>query len=67
MKRYVTAGLLALALAGCTQTHIPQPRPTPRCEEDQPCWDCRTMGNHICGPTTTEGAELIPPLTITAP
>lgn len=19
------------------------------CEEDQPCWDCATMGNHICG------------------
>lgn len=21
-----------------------------RCEEDMPCWDCKTMGNHICGP-----------------
>jgi hypothetical protein len=20
------------------------------CEEDQPCWDCNTMGNRICGP-----------------
>jgi hypothetical protein len=20
-----------------------------RCEEDQPCWNCKTMGNHICG------------------
>lgn len=20
-----------------------------RCQEDQPCWDCRTMGNGICG------------------
>ena len=20
------------------------------CQEDQPCWDCRTMGNRICGP-----------------
>lgn len=20
------------------------------CEEDEPCWDCRTMGNKICGP-----------------
>lgn len=19
------------------------------CEEDQPCWDCTTMGNRICG------------------
>lgn len=21
-----------------------------RCEEDQSCWDCSTMGNRICGP-----------------
>lgn len=20
------------------------------CEEDEPCWDCLTMGNRICGP-----------------
>lgn len=19
------------------------------CQEDQPCWNCATMGNHICG------------------
>jgi hypothetical protein len=19
------------------------------CQEDEPCWDCRTMGNLICG------------------
>lgn len=19
------------------------------CEEDQPCWDCHSMGNHLCG------------------
>ena len=19
------------------------------CQEDQPCWDCSSMGNHICG------------------
>ena len=25
---------------------------TPRIEEDDPRWDCRTMGNHICGPTS---------------
>lgn len=22
----------------------------PHIEEDNPMWDCRTMGNHICGP-----------------
>ncbi len=20
------------------------------CEEDEPCWNCETMGNNICGP-----------------
>lgn len=22
------------------------------CQEDDPCWDCSTMGNRICGTTT---------------
>jgi hypothetical protein len=22
----------------------------PGCEEDEPCWDCETMGNSVCGP-----------------
>lgn len=22
----------------------------PACQEDEPCWDCTTMGNRICGP-----------------
>ena len=36
-----------------------QPTPTtipaaePECWEDEPCWDCTTMGNLQCGPTTT--------------
>lgn len=21
-----------------------------RCQEDAPCWNCHTMGNHQCGP-----------------
>ncbi|OBC03354.1 hypothetical protein A5784_14035 [Mycobacterium sp. 852013-50091_SCH5140682] len=24
-------------------------------EEDQPGWDCRTMGNRICGPDNAQG------------
>jgi hypothetical protein len=24
-------------------------QPTPDCQEDQPCWDCGSMGNMICG------------------
>lgn len=27
-----------------------QVAPTQDCQEDMPCWDCNTMGNHICGP-----------------
>lgn len=31
--------------------HLP-PALTVQCEEDQPCWDCHTMGNHTCNVTT---------------
>ena len=41
----------ALLVGGCSVT-APDTAST-RCEEDQPCWDCETMGNRICGPTTT--------------
>ncbi|KKM07943.1 hypothetical protein LCGC14_1728860 [marine sediment metagenome] len=26
---------------------------TSPCQEDEPCWECETMGNLTCGPTTT--------------
>lgn len=29
--------------------------PVGRCEEDQPCWDCATMGNRLCGYGTAGG------------
>lgn len=31
-----------------------------RCEEDEPCWDCATMGNGICGTASDadEGEQL---------
>lgn len=25
-------------------------RPVKSCQEDDPCWNCHTMGNQICGP-----------------
>jgi hypothetical protein len=34
----------------------------PVCYEDEPCWNCETMGNRICGPTTT-----VPPVTTVPP
>lgn len=37
----------------------------PPCQEDEPCWDCATMGNHICGLTPTENAtELLESTTL---
>lgn len=30
---------------------------TQGCEEDQPCWDCHTMGNKVCGPDQSVGGE----------
>lgn len=29
------------------------PTPAPHCQEDEPCWDCRTMGNLTCGVETS--------------
>lgn len=29
----------------------PIPPKAKTCQEDEPCWDCHTMGNHICGPS----------------
>lgn len=53
MARMVFAILATLAFAsGCSSTTRP-PVPTVITEDD-PRWDCETMGNRICGPTTTE-------------
>jgi hypothetical protein len=41
------------------------PTPAGQCQEDDPCWDCHTMGNHICGPATVVDFE--PPVTPGAP
>ena len=36
--------------------------PVAVCHEDEPCWDCKTMGNKICGPVAPE-VPTIPPYT----
>jgi hypothetical protein len=28
-----------------------------RTAEDDPAWDCRTMGDHVCGPDNSQGVE----------
>ncbi len=45
-RSILLAGLVLIG-AGCSST--PQKPAQARCEEDQPCWDCHTMGNLICG------------------
>jgi hypothetical protein len=55
--------------AKTVDTTLPTVEPAaPICEEDMPCWDCKTMGNKICGPITTPAPPAptvpsIPPLT----
>ncbi|WP_330335660.1 hypothetical protein OHS33_39165 (plasmid) [Streptomyces sp. NBC_00536] len=70
----ILAGLLALvalilaASVGAARSAGSQPpRPaatvavagSDSCEEDEPCWDCHTMGNRVCGadvPPECQGA-----------
>lgn len=28
---------------------VPDRNPAHPCVEDEPCWDCATMGNRVCG------------------
>ncbi|GAA2812984.1 hypothetical protein GCM10010470_55520 [Saccharopolyspora taberi] len=46
--------LIAAALAegpiGSQTTIVPTLTEPDRTEEDEPGWDCRTMGNRLCGP-----------------
>lgn len=57
----IALGLIALASLACGQAAEGTPpttykEPTPHqqrlaCQEDEPCWDCETMGNKVCGVT----------------
>jgi hypothetical protein len=48
MFRVLFAGLLALCPVAC-EGFADDGNPE-TCLEDEACWDCRTMGNRICGP-----------------
>jgi hypothetical protein len=52
LRRAAGALLLAGALAGCGPFADAGAgiRNAPACHEDEPCWDCSTMGNRTCGP-----------------
>jgi len=41
--------------------------PLPVCTEDMACWNCATMGNHVCGTTTTTVAVPVTTLPHTGP
>lgn len=65
-RRRATAALVALALASIplaalVNTAFPIPtEPVPAdCQEDEPCWDCSTMGNGVCGPLTLNDGYII--------
>lgn len=46
----VAVTILSLVLAGALAVGAFHDQPTTACQEDEACWDCRTMGNRICGP-----------------
>jgi hypothetical protein len=60
MNKLITAAAISaiLILTGCNSTT--STKTTVACEEDQPCWDCDTMGNKVCGEDLPKGVVLIP-------
>lgn len=70
MRLRLTLTALTLSAASLTGCAGPVPSTAPTltwspppvlalalpCLEDAPCWDCRTMGNHACGPVTEDAA-----------
>jgi hypothetical protein len=50
MKKIITAAAIStiLILTGCS-SNTTSTKTSIACEEDQPCWDCNTMGNKVCG------------------
>lgn len=56
MKRVVITGAVALSLTlgacssgGIEPAQPPSPAPGSTLAEDDPGWNCHTMGNHVCG------------------
>lgn len=53
MTRKVKAAALALAfVAGAGVGSLHHRAAPPVLQEDDPGWDCATMGNRVCGPVT---------------
>jgi hypothetical protein len=52
----LSSGLVAsgIGLSVAVATDSPSAE---QCEEDQACWNCDTMGNHVCGQSLTISEE----------
>ena len=61
MKKFlaVTALTLTVLIGGCSVSE--SPKSSERIEEDDPRWDCATMGNRICGEDLPVGVVLVDP------
>lgn len=52
MARRIAAALMALAIVAAShevRQELDDDQKITTCFEDMPCWDCHTMGNHVCG------------------
>lgn len=55
------AAILILTASKPTKSQpTPVPMPTAPIQEDDPRWDCRTMGNRICGPLAPRSVVVEP-------
>jgi hypothetical protein len=61
MKKFLAVAALTLTvvIGGCSVNE--SPKTSDRIEEDDPRWDCRTMGNRICGEDLPVGVVLVDP------
>lgn len=61
MKKIIAALAVttALVLTGCSEAKTTN-KTSVACEEDQPCWDCHTMGNKVCGEELPQGVVVLP-------
>lgn len=63
MRAFVLVAVLLLTASKCPaeeQHHKQTPAAT--CHEDEPCWDCKTMGNKTCGPAPRPTSKPGPPI-----
>lgn len=50
MRALLCAALIAAGGCSTAGEAVRFERTAVTCEESEPCWDCSTMGNRVCGP-----------------